>query len=252
MESSRSRVSRPFSCRSGVLAGLITVLVAGASPTRAEGPKENILTRQEVNQVKAAIDQRKSIDASGSDQPLMRMVAALTNAALADNNAYEEEAAAAGVDTLVSLEGITPTSPVLDHCDRVTALTARADAIAQRYPEYIAIGRKQGEMEVAAKRMQPGEVDAFAEAMAEQSSGFQLGWTLAGKLAHEAGALCTVLARRHWQVDSSGTMEIAEPDLTEAQHLLESLQQVVPQIVTLEQTRRARAEKRISRLPVRR
>jgi len=45
-------------------------------------------------------------------------------------------------------------------------------------------------------------------------------------------------------------MEIAEPDRTEAQHLLESLQQVVQQIVTLEQTRRARAEKRISRLPV--
>ena len=72
---------------------------------------------------------------------------------------------------------------------------------------------------------------------------------MAGKLAHEAGALCTVLARRHWQVDSSGTMEIAEPDLNEAQHLLESLQQVTQQIVTLEQARRARAEQRIDQLP---
>jgi len=250
VKSDRSHASRAYNFRIGTLASLISALVAGASPTRAEGPKENVVTRQEMNQFKASIDGRKPIDASASDQPLMRMLAATTNAVLADNNAFEEESAAAEADKLISLEGLTPTSPVLDHCDRVAALTPRAEAIGKRYPEYIAGGRKQGEIEVAAKRMQPGEVDAFAEAMALQQPSFEQGWALTGKLMHDAAALCTILARRHWQVDTSGTLEIAKPDLTEAQHLLESLQQVAQQLAELEQTRRARAEQRISQLPV--
>ena len=220
-----------------------------APPAFAQAPTKATLTRQDVQEIKLAVDAREAIDVSAIQQPLMRITAAMTNAAAADAKAYDEELEAAGVEKLATLEGLTPSSPVLDHCDRVSALVERANGIGKRYADYVALARKQGEIEIAAHQLRPIELSGFLDGLAEHRPDFEQRWAATGALAHEAAALCMVLARRHWSVGPSDILEIEEPDLAEAQRLIESLQQAGQRLLALDEARDEEAKRQMEKLP---
>ncbi|HWI86510.1 MAG TPA: hypothetical protein VNT42_09340 [Sphingomonas sp.] len=215
----------------------------------AQAPTNAGPTRQDMQVVKSAADARKSIDVAAIQQPLMRITAAMTNAAVADTRAYDAELDATGVEKILTLEGLTPGSPVLDHCDKISFMVERANAMGGRYADYIALARKQGEIEIAAHQLQPIELAGFLDGMAKQRTGFEQRWAATAGLAREAAALCTVLARRHWRVGPSDVLEIEEPDLTEAQRLTESVQQAAQHLVALDQARNEEAKQQMEKLP---
>jgi hypothetical protein len=231
------------------LTALAAAFIMGAPHALAQAPEKPSVTRDGLQEVKSAADARKPIDVGAIQQPLVRMTAAMTNAAVADTKAYDEELEAAEVEKLVSLEGLTPSSPVLDHCDRISALVERANEIGKRYATYVALARKQGEIEVAAHQLQPIEVTGFLDGMAEQRTDFEQRWAATGQFAREAAALCTVLARRHWSVGASGVLEIEDPDLAEAQRLVNSVQQAGQRLLALDQARNEEAERQMAKLP---
>ena len=170
-------------------------------------------------------------------KPLLRMMAASGAAMAADEKAFGEEFVATEIAKLMALNGVTPTSPILDHCDRIAALADRADVIGKRYPDYLAIARKQGEAEVTANQLPPGDVDAYMEGMAGQQTSHEQRWALTGKMTRGANAICAVLARRHWQIGSTGQIEMDDADKAEVIHLLESVQEDWQQFAVLEQER---------------
>lgn len=231
---------------------LFASLMAGVMITPhafAQAPANATVTRQDLQQIQSAASAGKAVDVAAIQQPLIRMTAAMTNAVLADNNAFEEEARAAEFGKLVSLEGLTPSSTVLDHCDRVTALVERANAIGRRYGDYVALARKQGEIEVAAHQLQPGDLAAFLDGTGDGRAGFEQRWAAAAGFVRETAALCTVLARRHWRVAPSGILEIEEPDLTEAQRLMQNVQQAAQRLVAIDQAREDDLKKRMEKIP---
>lgn len=235
--------------RKQLLAGFAMALLIGTQPTLAQAPKDASVTRQDLTEAKSTLAKGEPMDAGALEKPLMRILATTSSAMLADSKYFDAALEVAEVAQLVSLEGITPASPILDHCDRIVALKEHADAIGKRYPDYIAIARKQGEAEVAANRLQPGEVDAYLEGMTEQRPGFEQRWATAGKLTQEAGALCTVLARRHWRIDSAGLLDIDDPDRAEVEHLLESLQEVGQLAIALDEAAAANLDQQMRKLP---
>ena len=229
--------------------GVVASCLMIAPQAIAQAPANTGVTRQDMQVVKSAADARKSVDVAAIQQPLMRITAAMTNAAVADTKAYDEELDATGVEKILTLEGLTPNSPVLDRCDKISSMVDRANAIGGRYADYVALARKQGEIEVAAHQLQPVELAGFLDGMAEKRPEFEQRWAATAGFARETAALCTVLARRHWRVGPSGVLEIDEPDLTEAQRLIESIQQAAQHLVSLDQARNEEVKQQMQKLP---
>jgi hypothetical protein len=232
-----------------LLIGLTAAFLVVTPQASAQSAAKTSVTREDAEQIKSAADAGKPVDTGTIQQPMMRMIAAMTNAAVADNQAYEAALEAAGVEKLVSLEDLTPSSDVLDHCDRISALAQRAGAMGKRFDDYVALARKQGEIEVAAHNIQPIELSGFLDGTTDGRASFEQRWAASATFAHEAAGLCTVLARRHWSLSPSNVLEIEEPDLTEAQRRIESLQQAAQRVLALEEARNEEATKQTEKLP---
>ena len=234
-------------------ARLLIVLTAAflmvAPKASAQSDTKASVTREGAEQVKSAADAGKPIDTATIQQPMARMIAAMTNAAVADNQAYDEALEATGIEKLVTLEGLTPSSDVLDHCDRISTLAQRADAMGKRFDDYVALARKQGEIEVAAHNIQPIELSGFLDGTVDGRASFEQRWAASATFAREAAGLCTILARRHWSLSPSNVLEIEEPDLTEAQRRIESLQLAAQRVLALEEARNEEAKKQTEKLP---
>jgi hypothetical protein len=228
------------------LTSAFLVVAPNASAQPAAQPS---VTREGVEQVKSAADARKPIDMGRIQQPIARMMAAMTNAAVADSQAFDETLEAAGIEKIITLEGLTPSSEVLDHCDRIGTAALAADIMGKRFDDYVALARKQGEIEVAAHHIQPIELSEFLDGTAGGRASFEQRWAASAALAHEAAGLCMVLARRHWSLSPSNVLEIEEPDLTEAQRRIESLQQAVQRVLAVEEARNEEAKKQMEKLP---
>jgi hypothetical protein len=211
----RTLAATPAHWRALILSSLAALACAGLAPAAAQ---ESGVSQEKV-------------------KPLLRVMAASDAAVQADEKAFHDEFEATEISKLMALKGVTPASPILDNCDRISALADRADAIGKRYPDYLAIGRKQGEAEVAAAQLGPADVDAYMKNMAGQQARHEQGWALTGKMTREVAALCTVLARRHWRIGSAGQIEVDDPDKAELINLLESVQADGQQLAVLEQER---------------
>jgi len=227
----------------------LTAAFLMVAPASAQSATKAGMAREGAEQVKSEADAGKLIDTATIPQPMMRMIAAMTNAAVADNQAYDEALEAVGVEKLVTLEGLTPSSDVLDHCDRISTLAQRADAMGKRFDDYVALARKQGEIEVAAHNIQPIELSGFLDGTADGRASVEQRWAANAAFAHEAAGLCVVLARRHWSLSPSNVLEMEEPDLTEAQRRIEGLQQAVQRVLALEEAQKEEAKKQIEKLP---
>lgn len=180
--------------------------------------------------------------APGEDSgPMTRMTAAMINVMLADSKSFSTASTAAGLDQLTDLSGLTKSSAVLDHCDRVAALTGRADEIGGHFPAYADAVRKEGERATAQGSASQEEIDAFLDGMKDKSSKLTHQWAQVAQFTTDSAALCRILARRHWQKDARGKVLFTNnADLAAASTLLDRIRATGADI------ERARAEARAS------
>ena len=234
---------------------MIAVVVAVSTtslPASAAVTTNPTTAQQDLAKIRSATQQGKPIPTEALQEPMARVMAKVTNAVAADTRAFGAEYRAAGIDEVIDFDGITPTSPLLDHCDRMGALAARADAVSKRYPDYIALLRREAQVEVDAHHLTPQDVVDSAAGFSEARPTFEQRWTLLGRLTHDVGALCTVLARRHWRTGSTGELEIQDPtDAAEVGRLGLSLQDEMSQLAEIEKTGKAAAEEEARKLETR-
>jgi len=230
-----------------IMAVLMTASLAGVPASAAV--TNPATTRQDLEQIKSAAQQGKPVPVEALQEPMARVMAKVTNVVMADTKAFADEYRAAGVVKVIEFDGLTPTSPLLDHCDRMSALAARADAISKRYPDYIAVLRREAQTEVDAHHLTAQDVVDSVAGFSESRPTFERRWAMLGRLTHDAGALCAVLARRHWRTDSAGEPDIQDPtDAAEVGRLGLSLQDEMTQLAEIEKTGRAGAEQEARKL----
>jgi hypothetical protein len=136
--------------------------------------------------------------------PMSRMTAAMLKPLLADSAAYQQEMQAAGLVEVVGLEGLTRTSPVLDHCDALDRLADQAKHYGSRWQDHMAAAVAIGREAVRAGEMPAEALRGFESGARETGGKTARQWELSGLTATEAAAICRVLARRNW--DMKGNM----------------------------------------------
>jgi hypothetical protein len=242
----------PRDHRARVLMSALMIASLAGFPASAEMTANQAATHQDLEQIKSAAQQGRPVPIEAVRNPMARVSAKMTNVVVADTKAFGDEYRAAGVDALIDFDRLTPTSPILDHCDRISALTARADAMSKRFPDYVALLRKEAQAEADARHLTPQEVVDFVAGFSEGRPAFERRWTMIGRVTHDVGALCTVLARRHWQTGSTGELEMQDPtDAAEVGRLGLILQDEMTQLAEIEKTSKAGAEQEARKLEAR-
>ena len=171
-------------------------------------------------QVQAIADSGKSaadIKLEAGSGPMSRMMAAMLNPMMADAAAFEKEMHAAGLVQVVSFEGLTRKSPVLDNCDGLDRLADRARHYRSRWPDHLAAARAVGEQAVRAGEMPADALKGFEEGARESSPNTDRQWELNQLSATEGAAICRVLARRNWDKPGNAVEFRNNADLAELQ-----------------------------------
>lgn len=188
-------------------------LVALAAALARHGAGQAALdhdTRGATNMMRQSLDSGAAVTAPTDAGPLTRMLAATMADAAADNEAFEREAREAGLVQVLSLQGLTPASSSLSHCNRLDRLVERAAYYGGRLPNHVAAGRRAGEEAVGNGEITPATIAEFERGANRSSSGYARIWTLNGQLAREAAATCRLLARSRWR-NSGGTVMFFRP-----------------------------------------
>lgn len=153
--------------------------------------------------------------------PLSRLMVKGVNQQLATAKGYTAASQAAGLDKIVSFEGLTKTTPALDRCDRVAALAQRAAASGDAVATGIADLRREGEALVAQGQLSRTALDGFIDGATRSSARTEAQWALNERIATDGGALCRILARRNWQLGADGTVLFtSDADLAATQPIL--------------------------------
>jgi hypothetical protein len=165
-----------------------------------------------------------------------RMNAAVMGAMIADRKAFEAETIRSGLRQIITVNGLTKGSPVLDHCGNIDALVARTDYYGGRLPAFQAAADAIGN-----KAVQDGEIDhsavaAFDRGMAGSRSDFERSWLLTGQIAAEAGDLCRLLAKRHWVLQGGKLLITNQDDLTLANAYLSRINQINADLQAMRRT----------------
>jgi hypothetical protein len=197
---------------------LVSILKLGAHGNALH--EDAAARRQQMQGVLANGVNSAPITPGADAGPLTRMGAMSVNRIMADAKAFDAESKAAGLQQLLSFDGITYSSPLLDHCDRIAALTVHAGQIESSFPAYIAASRKEGDAAVAAGTLTQDALDGFIEGAAKSRAGFERQWTLVGQITTDATGLCRLLARRHWRRGADGKILFPTAELHEAQPIL--------------------------------
>ena len=187
------------------IASLIIIAIASLLSTAIKmGGRDAALVaeaRDIGNQVQEIADSGKGaadIEFKAGSGPMSRMMAAMLNPLMADAAAFEKEMQAAGLVQVVSFEGLTRKSPVLDRCDGLDRLADRARHYRARWPEHLAAARAVGQEAVRAGEMPADALKGFEEGARESSPHTDRQWELNQLSATEGAAICRVLARRNW------------------------------------------------------
>ena len=236
---SRQHTCRPS--RAWRIAPLAALLLTGCQKHKAMDED----AQQTVNQIKGAMATGPGahIEPGADAGPMARLTAVVGNMILADTNAFSAASTEAGLAQVISLQGLTTGSPVLDHCDRIDALGPRARALAARYPVYLAAVRAEGGKLVAAGELPQAELDGMIQGMTGQQQAFNRQWTLGGELANQAGQLCRILARRHWTSTAGGGVQFTDrTDLADAAAVRARLESAMTEVNAIGADARAKSE----------
>lgn len=171
-----------------------------------------------TNQVEEMVDSGKGpadIRFKAGSGPMSRMMAAMLNPLMADGAAFEKEMQAAGLVQVVSFEGLTRKSPVLDRCEGLDRLAERAGHYRSRLPQHIAAARAVGQEAVRAGELPADALTGFEAGARDSSGNTDRQWELNQLSATEAAAICRVLARRNWDKPGNAVMFRNDSDLAE-------------------------------------
>ena len=210
------------------IGSLITLIIVGLLVAVLKVGVQNVAMHDDMA---AARNQMSGVLSNGVDAaplapgeeagPLTRMMAMVINGSLADGKAFAAASAAAGLQQVSGFQGLTKASPVLDHCDKVAALAGLASEIGGHFPTYVATARKEGEAAIARGAATQEEVDGAVEGMNRNSGKFAHQWAVVAQFATDGGAMCRVLARRHWRMGADGKVLFTDnADLAQASALL--------------------------------
>jgi len=170
-----------------------------------------------------------------------RMNAAAMGAMIADRKAFEAETMSSGLRQIIGVDGLTRTSPVLNHCGTVDALVARTDYYGNRFAAYQAAADAIGNKAVQDGEIAAGAVAAFDRGLASTRGNFERSWLLTGQMAAEAGNLCRVLAARHWVLERGKVMFTNQGDLDRANAHLSRINQLSAELEAMKSEARDRA-----------
>lgn len=208
--------------RAWKIASLIIIAIASLLSTAIRmGGRDAALASEAMdvtNQVQAMVESGKGpadVKFKAGSGPMSRMMAAMLNPQLADGAAFEKEMQAAGLVQVVSFEGLTRNSPVLDRCDGLDSLAARAGYYRSRWPRHMAAAFAVGQDAVRAGEMSSEAMRGFEEGVRKSSPNTDRQWELSQLSATEAAAICRVLARRNWDKPGNVVLFRNNADLAE-------------------------------------
>jgi len=183
---------------------LIVLVVIGLLSTLLQIGARAVVRHSDVRDTENQLQQVLDGDtlpqhvAAGSG-PLSRMSAAFLNRSLADQRALERDLAAVGFEQVVSLEGLTRSSPVLRHCADFAPIAARARHLGvEGRRANLAAARQVGDAAVQAGQLSAQDETAFFEGAEQSRTAYERQWTLNAEVVEEAQAVCTLLASREW------------------------------------------------------
>jgi hypothetical protein len=184
-----------------ILSCLVELSLAGrASRSLVEDAADTIT---QVQQAAKAIKSGKGaadIKFNAGSGVMSRMMAKMINPLLADSAAYERDAKAQGLYQVVTFEGLTKASPVLDHCERLDAFGPRARAVGSRVKDHLADARAIGEEAVRSGELPREAMRGWEAGVAAAGSDTKAvrQWELLGRIADDAAAMCRILGLRKW------------------------------------------------------
>jgi hypothetical protein len=182
-------------------------------------------TARQLEQVLARPDQPPDRVEPGRG-PISQMSAAILNGALADRRAFEAEAEAAGLNQVIGASAITRSSAVLDRCEALGALAARAHHYGGRWQVHHGDARRIGEAAVRENRLPARFLDDFLTGAASDSGNYVRTWALTADSIHAAIPLCRILARRRWTLEGQRLTFDNDGDLSDYNRHLARLQRV--------------------------
>lgn len=156
----------------------------------------------EMERVLASSDPENTRMRAGGG-PLSQMMAAFLNGVLEDSSRFEREAAAAGVEQVLTQRGLTRSSPVLRNCGRIAALSPLADSLAGNVDRHLAAAHAIGERAIASGEMPRAALNGFENGAQSSKGDYRRQWALNAQLGSEAAALCRLLAKGRWR-DQNG------------------------------------------------
>ena len=195
--------------------GLLVSLIGragerGAYADRARGDMRD--TAVILKQVTEAGDAVPKQVRSG-EGPMSRMSAAVLNSVLAERHAFERDAERAGAAQVLSFEGLTRTSAVLDRCAGLDALAETARANGRRVSQHFAAARAIGDEAVRKGEVPAGAIDAFMDGATSAMPTYERQWQVNAEIMVEGAGICRTLARRQWSMSNGQVMFERDRDL---------------------------------------
>lgn len=176
-------------------------------------------------------------DAGPNAGPMTRLTAAAAQPVLADARVLNRAQDEAALNQLITLEGLTRDSPVLDHCDRAEAIAPLARSIATHYPASIAAARAEGETLIAEGKIDRPSLDGFVTGLRSAQAGYQQQMGLLARLAEGAADMCRILARRRWSRGDDGRVLFDnDADMREASAVRAGMEPALGQLQQMRQS----------------
>jgi hypothetical protein len=246
------RQARPL-WKLGSLAALFAVALAAgtlrlhpsepAMPIRADTRD----TARQMEQVLANPDRPPARVEAGRG-PISQMSAAILNGALADRSAFEAEAEAAGFNQLLGDAPIAHSSAVLDRCEALGGLAARAHHYGERLQVHRDAARRIGEAAVRDGRLPASFLTGFMAGAGRDSDNYRRMWALTAELAAAAVPLCRILARRSWTLERNSFVFDNDRDLRGYNVRLARIHALNAELQRLQSAAQARARAQVDRM----
>lgn len=145
-------------------------------------------------------------EVNAGTSPLGQMMAAMVNGVIADQKAFNKNAVALGLEEVITFDGLSQQSTVLDRCASFAGLAEQANSVGAGLPRHIAAARATGE-----RLSVPSEnIDAFVRGATESIPTIRREWGLNAEIVREARGVCEILARRHWRRESARKIVITD------------------------------------------
>lgn len=224
---------------------LATVIQHGS---RVEALRED--ARTTAVQMKDVIDRGGQLQApvTAGSGPMSQMQAAVINAALADQQAFDREAEATGVYRVLDLTTLRRDDPALRACGRIDALAVRARDQSGRYPAYLDAARAAAAPHIQRGTLSGTELDSYIAGAERNTANYRRIWSMTADWASEAGALCDLLGTRRWSRSGAEIVFPSDADAAAANGHLNRINALAAEQQRLQAQARANARRTLEEL----